>query len=1158
MQFTVGVLNCRKNSEALGEALNYLSNMEYVLILNEANFQSEQSLSPDLVIFESLHSTNLHIVTNMNGWNLIYSTEEADILAIRSSRLKESFVVFGCYFNPKLSVFSVKERMDLIHERMYQLRSHRLIFGGDVNARSPLWSDNFSCNKGKIIMNSLVHNGLMSAVPVDLSTSKASSVSESLHWIDVLCVSKKLLDLIRKAEGVHITNSDHPMLVCVISKEDRVRTIISRKLLSKACEDIDLSFLDTPSLTADSFHNRWELLCERLQSLSIRAMRTFSSSRVSRNAPWHLVNERRKIFQSNKRVRRRLFRTDSPELRAKFVSLNTKIKFLDRQLAKSRIKGNKQRLENLLVKHGQWSVIKKFMGHQFFRKTGQVDEIKANPVKLANVLEFQKLYTLSSPCISDSVLREPVNMNIDLEKLLKFIIRKLAKKRCYFHAHLSCSILVELLKCKGITILRFIVDSISRAFIPAFMKQSRISLIPKSDSYKVRPISILHPLYRLTDCIMFYWIQPKLKLNLKFQYAFQRHKNIFYLLSSLKRDIDSLPEELLSILISLDLSDAFECVNFAMIRAGLLDAGLEVMETHLIIELISNRSSFIVVGDDMKWKIHSTGTPQGGFLSPLLFVIATFCIRPLINDMFKIYMFADDLVILSSGQSLETDIWQLTEKKLEILGKMLNLANLKVNPAKSKAMVVMKGVLKSNNLGLYQLVKSRQLFFNSQPINIVDTMSLLGIHLRVNNVRRWNHNIVLFCDNTLSTVLLRLENHLIRYGPRIQRLPLRLVHTMLTSIIGGCVQFYGPLQRIFSNFTRFESQMQICEKIIGRTIVSCLDLKRRTSHSFTYYLFFKKPLVFIIEKTVVQSNYRITNPNASNTLPIETKIPSIYGLFTVVEPRPHWYSEHEALNTRWSDTGEPNIKYKKALFENEIWFEISIILNESQVLISHHRYWSPTQAYLDSLEDALFQAMQAAANEFACLEEIFIESDKLMARRISHPLNRSRLNTFLEELSIPIIFLNRTPQTFHIHRQLWKTVPLLVAFPSTNYFQLLENSIHLKLSKQPGKNLAESALHRYKFRSIKWDVITRTNIFGLTLLAGGWRTSTQDRMLCPICNLEFSTTTVFTSPCSHLPPFPVDGVIVDYNYLCHSFSSLSRIKIISVHLYSCLKFCGVY
>lgn len=458
----------------------------------------------DLQIFESMHSPNLHIVTNMEGWDLVFSTERADVVAIKSSRLKESFIIFGCYFHPSLTKTDVMERMDLIHERMYSVRSHRLIFGGDLNAQSPLWSNTKACNKGEIIMQSLIHNGLINAVPVDLSTSKANFCSDKLTWIDTLCVSKKLAKFIKNPTGIQISSSDHPMLMFNISKEIKCKTVIDKKRLQELCQDIDLSFLNNNYSTFNELNDQWLRLCDSLTHVSAASRRIIKSNFISRSVPPHLVKERRKIVKALQRLRAKQFKKNSSSIADRINIYMDKRKILDKKIKSHRTEERERKFASLVAHHGHWSAIKRYMGRQFFNKLPSVDNIKENPQRLFHIETFHKQYTLNSPCELRSDPANFIHLNIDAEAVLQFSISRLRRKACHFNDLLSCSVLVELLKAQGLPIIRFIINSISQCFIPVFIKHSRITLIPKAASFKVRPISVLHPLYRLIDCILFF------------------------------------------------------------------------------------------------------------------------------------------------------------------------------------------------------------------------------------------------------------------------------------------------------------------------------------------------------------------------------------------------------------------------------------------------------------------------------------------------------------------------------------------------------------------------------------------------------------------------------------------------------------------------------
>jgi retron-type reverse transcriptase len=97
--------------------------------------------------------------------------------------------------------------------------------------------------------------------------------------------------------------------------------------------------------------------------------------------------------------------------------------------------------------------------------------------------------------------------------------------------------------------------------------------------------------------------------------------------------------------IYIDFKQAYDTVDHTVLIHKLSKLGISDYLLTWIFEYLNNREHYVRIGSECsnKQKINR-GVPQGGSLSPLLFIIFVNDL-PLIIKHSKIYMYADDLVL---------------------------------------------------------------------------------------------------------------------------------------------------------------------------------------------------------------------------------------------------------------------------------------------------------------------------------------------------------------------------------------------------------------------------------------------------------------------------------------------------------------------------------
>ena len=175
------------------------------------------------------------------------------------------------------------------------------------------------------------------------------------------------------------------------------------------------------------------------------------------------------------------------------------------------------------------------------------------------------------------------------------------------------------------------------------------------------------------------------------------------------------------VIIYLDLSKAFDSLNYDILLSKLKFYGLQLLKSYL-----SDRSQCVQI-DNVKLNLHtvSCGIPQGSVLGPLLFNI---CINDIINATRKFtpIMYADDTTLVSHLENfgaINSAIEDGLNQEISKVNTWLHGNNLVLNVAKSKFMLFFKHP---------KIVPTLKLSINDNPIEQVTNFNFLGITIDQN------------------------------------------------------------------------------------------------------------------------------------------------------------------------------------------------------------------------------------------------------------------------------------------------------------------------------------------------------------------------------------------------------------------------------------------
>jgi len=144
---------------------------------------------------------------------------------------------------------------------------------------------------------------------------------------------------------------------------------------------------------------------------------------------------------------------------------------------------------------------------------------------------------------------------------------------------------------------------------------------------------------------------------------------------------------------------------------------------------LSNRTQ-IVKGGDLVSSSRTvfTGVPQGLIIGPILYLIYINDIHMKLTMSSSLKMYADDLTLHSSGFKVN-EIKNALQENIDIVEKWFNMNNMKLNPNKSKCMLI--GTSKTLKQQSYS-----NICINETILENVDAHKLMGIY--INNKKRRN------------------------------------------------------------------------------------------------------------------------------------------------------------------------------------------------------------------------------------------------------------------------------------------------------------------------------------------------------------------------------------------------------------------------------------
>lgn len=371
--------------------------------------------------------------------------------------------------------------------------------------------------------------------------------------------------------------------------------------------------------------------------------------------------------------------------------------------------------------------------------------------------------------------------------------------------------LMKLAKNELAAPLTFLINkSFKTKTFPDNLKIAKITPVYKKGDPKLvdnyRPISLLPAFSKVFERIIHNQLSDYFttnKLLSKAQYGFRSgHSTEMASLELTDRILDIMNSDKIPFCIFMDLSKAFDTIDYDILLSKLNHYGLSESALSLFRSYLQNRKQFVTIeGIDSERNDITTGVPQGSILGPLLFIIY-------INDLcsastiLDILSYADDTTLLGS---LETfDAMNPSESINVEVAKVSDwlIANkLSLNVTKTKYMLFHKKNKK--------IPTNIELKIQNKILEQVDTFNFLGLDF--DKEMCWKSQLNKISVKIMKTIgiLAKLKNFL----------PQNILLTLYNSLILPHIN-YGILCWGFVNTNRILKLQKKALRLITRAKIN--------------------------------------------------------------------------------------------------------------------------------------------------------------------------------------------------------------------------------------------------------------------------------------------------------------------------------------------------
>lgn len=346
----------------------------------------------------------------------------------------------------------------------------------------------------------------------------------------------------------------------------------------------------------------------------------------------------------------------------------------------------------------------------------------------------------------------------------------------------------------------------------------------KNDTNNYRPIGSVSVLMKIFEHAISSQLWPYINehgiINAS-QFGFVPGKSTIDLLELLTKDINkALDENKYVVAVTLDLSKAFDLINYNLLIKKLAKIGIAGRFLDLFKSYLSNRSLKVNIGQFLSPSVTQTcGVIQGSVLAPLLFNIYVSDLSDL-NLRGSILQYADDTVLYKVHTHLQTAIRDV-QYDLNLITKYFFNSQIKVNSSKTKAIIFRSPKKRVQNFQLFShntaCLRLNCRDCTCQPLNYLNSIKHLGVYL--DSDMKFQTHVNHIC-NALRIALFKFYKIRNLFPVTIKRI---LYFALVESIIRyGITLYYTAPQYILNPLKQLQSR--ILKTLFNNIPISLLNI----------------------------------------------------------------------------------------------------------------------------------------------------------------------------------------------------------------------------------------------------------------------------------------------------------------------------------------------
>ena len=758
MALKVGQINAQRSAAAAASLELLMRELNLDILCLQEPFSYKGKVrgynSPSLIKIQPQNSEKAWVAaavnTNRVDVLLNMGTECDHIMCFKVLIGDLEFIIINVYCQYSIPLEGFLAKLERI---INSFQCEKLLITMDANAKSGLWFDKITDEKGILLEEFVYENNLVILnKPNNPPTFMSGSGSSN---IDITLATENFIRHVKSWKvDCSCTTSDHNLIILELEVGSKVSRSWKADLgyntkkadwnkfgsfVERNFDDEVINLLCT--LPADKavslFNKKLDDCCKN--SIPKRRM-------CEKTVPWwnlQLTNMRKKVMAAKKQLIRAMrlhldnvyneYASEYKKLRNEYVSQIRKQKKETWQKFVE-IEGNKDPwgivhkiVNDKIGKPIIWTALQLSDGRRTTSLDGTIEALLNKCVPTDDSIE-------SSDCRAvRQNLKEYRNRN--LEPLISFnevkvAIYKFKNKKAPGLDNFKIEIVKELWNRKSDVIYGLINNCFSQGSFPRKWKESNLKILLKNESRdralinSYRPIALLSVIGKTYERIIVNRIQlayNEAGLESPDQFGFRKGKGVDDAFLRLRRAI-KFNDQKYTIAIFIDIEGAFDNLWWPAILLRLAKANCSSHMLNVIKSYFTDRKCIVQNKRKKYVRKMKKGCPQGSIIGPAAWV---WCMDTLLNELRESFSpecaefvaYADDLACVVKGNT-RVELHTHSEKIVEILNKWCNLHKLKISESKTVAMLF-KGCLDERRLAVIKV--------NGKNIKFVEKTKYLGV-----------------------------------------------------------------------------------------------------------------------------------------------------------------------------------------------------------------------------------------------------------------------------------------------------------------------------------------------------------------------------------------------------------------------------------------------